>query len=231
MVPRATAFPPIFFPRFPPLPASVFPPFFHYIYVGLASIYISHLDSYLQTSSLSSIASIVSLTPQEAEAEALCASNYPCPPGYRVPIGWKLSVGGVPVPPVPLGVARQMAITNHYYFELTPEQRRNPQWHPDYSPTWDAFFINRRESALARHEEDGSPRSNFNEAGRRLWWRGRTLQSVMAYRGPRLRYPQSQPTRAHPSRFDYRDPDASDDDIGDYDDYSGDVYRARHDYD
>ena len=119
------------------------------------------------------MASIVSLTPQEAEA--LCASNYPCPPGYRVPTGWMLSVGGVPVPPVPVGVARQMAITNHYYFELTPEQRRNPQWHPDYSPTWDAFFINRRESALARHEEDGPPRSNFNEAGRRLWWRGRTL--------------------------------------------------------
>ena len=175
------------------------------------------------------MASIVSLTPQEAEA--LCASNYPCPPGYRVPTGWMLSVGGVPVPPVPLGVARQMAITNHYYFELTPEQRRNPQWHPDYSPTWDAFFINRRESALARHEEDGPPRSNFNEAGRRLWWHGQTLQSVMAYRGPRLRYPQSQPTRAHQSRFDYRDPDASDDDTGEYDDYSGDVYRARHDYD
>ncbi|KAK1691873.1 hypothetical protein QYE76_008570 [Lolium multiflorum] len=86
-----------------------------------------------------------------------------------------------------------MAITNHYYFELTPEQRRNPQWHPDYSPTWDSFFINWRESALARHEEDGPPPSNFNEAGRRLWWRGRTLHSVMAYRGLRLRYPQSQP--------------------------------------
>jgi hypothetical protein len=42
---------------------------------------------------------------------------------------------------------------------------------------------------------------------------------------------QSQPTRAHPPRFDYRDPDASDDDVGDYDDYSGDIYRARHDYD
>jgi hypothetical protein len=53
----------------------------------------------------------------------------------------------------------------------------------------------------------------------------------MAYHGPRLRYPQSQSTRAHQSRFDYRDPDASDDDTGDYDDYSGDVYRARHDYD
>ena len=93
------------------------------------------------------------------------------------------------------------------------------------------FFINRRERALARHEEGGPPPSNFNEAGRRLWWRGRTLQGVMAYRGPRLRYPQSQPTRALPPRFDYRDPDASDDDDGDYDDYSGDYYRARHEYD
>ncbi|KAK1685089.1 hypothetical protein QYE76_045937 [Lolium multiflorum] len=105
------------------------------------------------------------------------------------------------------------------------------QWHPDYSPTWESFFINRRERALARHEEGGPPPPNFNEAGRRLWWRGRTLQGVMAYRGPRLRYPQSQPTRAHPPTFEYRDPDASDDDDGDYDDYSGDYYRARHEYD
>ncbi|KAK1613573.1 hypothetical protein QYE76_019090 [Lolium multiflorum] len=102
---------------------------------------------------------------------------------------------------------------------------------PDYSPTWESFFINRRERTLARHEEGGPPPSNFNEAGRRLWWRGRTLQGVMAYRGPRLRYPQSQPTRALPPRFDYRDPDASDDDDGDYDDYSGEYYRARHEYD
>ncbi|KAK1646421.1 hypothetical protein QYE76_064226 [Lolium multiflorum] len=57
------------------------------------------------------------------------------------------------------------------------------------------------------------------------------LSSVLAYRGPRLRYPQSQPTRAHPPRLDNRDPDASDDDVGDYDDYSGEYYRARHDYD
>src|SRR3954470_23224736 len=92
-----------------------------------------------------------------------------------------LSVGGVPVPPVPLGVARRMAITNHYYFDLTLEQRRNPRWHPDYFPTWEAFFMDRRERALARHEEDGPPPPNFNEAGRRLWWRGRTLHSVMAY--------------------------------------------------
>jgi hypothetical protein len=63
-----------------------------------------------------------------------------------------------------MGVARQAAITNHYHNELTPEERMDPRWHPDYTPTWDAFFINRRERALARHEEDGPPPSNFNEA-------------------------------------------------------------------
>ena len=180
------------------------------------------------------------LTPREAEA--LCASNYPCPPGYHVPAGWMLSAGGVPVPPVPQGVARRMAITNHYYHELTPEQRRNPNWHPDYFPTWTAFFINRRQSALARHEEDGPPPPNFNEAGRRLWWRGRTLQSVMANNtagdNPRLRYPQVQPRRAQPSRFNYGDPDDDSDDgrgkyfCGEYyDDYSGEYYMSRQEHD
>ncbi len=82
-----------------------------------------------------------------------------------------------------------------YYFELTLEQRRNPRWHPDYFPTWEAFFVDQRERTLARNEKDGLPPPNFNEAGRRLWWRGRTLQSVMAYdtaadSNPHLRYPQ-----------------------------------------
>ena len=61
------------------------------------------------------------------QAEALCAWNYPCPPGYRVPVGWWLSAGGVPVPPVPQGVVRRAGITNHYYLELTPEQRMDPR--------------------------------------------------------------------------------------------------------
>jgi len=183
----------------------------------------------------------VPLTPREAEA--LCASNYPCPPGYRVPTGWMLSAGGVPVPPMPQGVARRMAITNHYYLELTPEQRRNPNWHPDYFPTWEGFFMDRRERALARYEEDGPPpSSNFNEAGRRLWWRGRTLESVMANNTagdrPRLRYPQIQPPRAHaqPSGFNYSDDDSDNDHVmyfcGEYyDDYSGEYYRSRQEHD
>src|SRR4051812_42346138 len=65
------------------------------------------------------------------ETEALFASNYPCQPGYRPPAGWMLSAGGVPAPPVPQGSVRQAAITNHFYHELTPEQRMDPQWDPD----------------------------------------------------------------------------------------------------
>ena len=33
------------------------------------------------------------------EVDALCASNYPCPPGYSVPASWMISAGGMPVPP------------------------------------------------------------------------------------------------------------------------------------
>ena len=88
-------------------------------------------------------------------------------------------------------------------------------------------LINRRERALALYEGGGPPPSNFNEAGRRLWWGGRTLQSVMDYitagDNPRLRYPHFQSRRAPP--------DDSDDDGGDYDDYEDEYYRPRQEYD
>ena len=182
-----------------------------------------------------------------AEAEALRGSNYPCPPGYRCPPGWTLSVGGVPVAPVAEGAARRSAITHHYYAELTPEQRMHTGWHPDNNRTWDAFFINRRERELARHVGDGPPPVNNDEEGRRLWWSGRTLASVMEYITagdyPRLRYPRGhhvepplppvdrtqawwkveQHYRARAAEFGQGSsrshPRARDDDIDDSDDY------------
>ena len=49
---------------------------------------------------------------------------------------------------------------------------------------------------------------------------------------PRLRYPQVQPTRTQPSRFNYDDPDDDNDDGGgEYDDYSGEYYRCRQEHD
>ena len=66
-----------------------------------------------------------------------------------------------------------------------------------------------------------SIQNNIPEAGRRLWWYGRTLQSVMDYITtgdiPRLRYPQFEP-RAPPDDND----DSSDDDGGNLE---GDDYQ------
>jgi hypothetical protein len=46
-----------------------------------------------------------------------------------------LSAGGVPVPPLPQGADRRLAITNHYYSELTPKQRMDANWDPDNAAT------------------------------------------------------------------------------------------------
>ncbi|KAK1630909.1 hypothetical protein QYE76_005224 [Lolium multiflorum] len=74
------------------------------------------------------------------------------------------------------------------------------------------------------HEEGGPPPSNFNEA---VGVVARPNSPASWPTVAPLRYPRSQPTRAHPTG-EYHDP-ASDDDDGDYDDYGGDYYEARHD--
>jgi hypothetical protein len=86
-----------------------------------------------------------------------------------------------------------VAITHHYYAELTPEQRMDPHWDPDNTTIWDAFFADRRDMELARYEGDGPPPVDNNEAGWWLWWGSLTLEGVMhhilADDYPRLRYP------------------------------------------
>lgn len=140
------------------------------------------------------------LTLTYAEANILRDSNYPCPPGYSCPPGWELSTGGVPVSPSPQGQARRAAITQCYYAEFSREQRMDLRWDPDNTATWDTFFVGRRERELARYGGDGPPPESNNEAGRRLWWTGRTLAGVVRYilagDHPRLRYPRSQETNS-----------------------------------
>lgn len=177
----ATAFPPVpsrKFHRFLPVPSRQihrFPP-----QLPAISGYIGH-GRHCHSSDLDAMSSSNFPTLTYAEAEALCASHYPCPPGYGCPPGWRLSVGGVLVLPVPQGAARRLAITNHYYGELTPEQRLDTNWDPDNAATWSALFANRRERLLAMYDGDGPPPVNNNEEGRRLWWGARTLAGVMAY--------------------------------------------------
>jgi hypothetical protein len=44
------------------------------------------------------------------EGRLLYAAGYPAPPDFRAPEGWRLSVGGVPIPPPPTGTALNAAI-------------------------------------------------------------------------------------------------------------------------
>src|SRR4051812_45885062 len=91
---------------------------------------------------------------------------------------WMLSTGGVPVPQ---GSTRQAAITNHFYLDLTAEQRMDPHWDPDNYDTWNAFFAIRQERELTRYEGDDPPPVNHNKSGSLLVWANRTIVGVMCY--------------------------------------------------
>ena len=70
------------------------------------------------------------------EAQALFHAGYPVPSAFRLPSGWVISAGGLPVPPIPTGNARRAAIVNHYWGSLTDEERNDPQWNPDNRQVW-----------------------------------------------------------------------------------------------
>jgi hypothetical protein len=44
------------------------------------------------------------------EGRLLYAAGYPVPPDFRAPGGWRLSAGGIPIPPPPMGAALDAAI-------------------------------------------------------------------------------------------------------------------------
>jgi hypothetical protein len=54
------------------------------------------------------------------EARALYEAQYMAPPDFRCPRTWRLSAGGIPIPPVPHGAAWKATIHRHFYEVLTP---------------------------------------------------------------------------------------------------------------
>jgi hypothetical protein len=117
-----------------------------------------------------------------------------------------LSTGGIPIPLVPHGAARQAAIHRHYYEVLTPEERNNPLWDPDNVDHWTAFFTERRLAELAHYEGNGPPPPNKNAAVRKVWWgvEGRSLPAVLDHiaTGNHLRLTMSQRQHWLPRRMD-----------------------------
>ncbi|XP_044356403.1 uncharacterized protein [Triticum aestivum] len=94
---------------------------------------------------------------QEPEAHLLYEAEYPAPPDMRVPASWRLSAGGVPVPP-----------------------RNEPRYAPDSETLWTLYFERCREEQIAS-VNGVIPRGRLNSEGWREWWGvpGRTLDAVL----------------------------------------------------
>ena len=110
------------------------------------------------------------------------------PPDMRCPGTWRLSAGGIPIPPVPQGARRRREIVLHFYNGLTDA---DPICDPENNVQWNMFFQNRREAELNHYEGNGPPPARNNTEGRKHWWsaKGRTLAAVMDHiraGGPRL---------------------------------------------
>jgi hypothetical protein len=75
------------------------------------------------------------------EARTLHYACYLTPLDMRLPTGWRLSVGGVGIPPICLAHRTRWWEEIHANrATLTEEERASPQWDPLNDLAWEAFF-------------------------------------------------------------------------------------------
>jgi hypothetical protein len=133
----------------------------------------------------------------EWEAHLLHEANYPAPPDMRSPGRWRLSAGGVPVPPLP-----DVEHPGYFHAEiervrasLSEEERALPEYDAGNHEAWAAYFERRQAERLASINNAPVVRGRNNSDGHRLWWGapGRTLHAVLEYleggNDPPLEYP------------------------------------------
>ncbi|KAE8817385.1 Homeobox protein KNOX3 [Hordeum vulgare] len=117
----------------------------------------------------------------ENEARLFYEADYPMPLDMRVPGSWRLSTGGVPVPPPSSGADRRAKIA--CIRSSLPESSRNlPMYAPDSNTLWTAYFERRHTDQVAA-TNGVEPCGRHNSEGRRQWWgvSGRTLEAVLEH--------------------------------------------------
>ena len=84
---------------------------------------------------------------REQESWLLFQANIPAPPDMRAgPTGWRLSNGGVPIPPLPDAVARPRYFADEVEIvraSLTDDELSLPQYADDNHAAWAAYFERR----------------------------------------------------------------------------------------
>ena len=114
------------------------------------------------------------------------------------PTGWRLSDGGVPVPPLPNAVAKPTYFAEEVEVAratLTDDERSLPQYAGGNHAAWAAYFQHRQQQRLASTNDAPVVGGVKNSVGRHLWWGvpGRTLEGVLTHldsgNNPPLTYP------------------------------------------
>ncbi|XBJ04985.1 hypothetical protein VPH35_023841 [Triticum aestivum] len=114
------------------------------------------------------------------------------------PTGWRLSDGGVLVPPLPDAVAKPRYFAEEVEVaraSLADDERSFPQYAGGNHAAWAAYFQRRQQQRLASTNDVPVIGGAKNSEGRRLWWGvpGRMLDGVLAYldggKNPPLTYP------------------------------------------
>ena len=114
------------------------------------------------------------------------------------PTGWRLSNGGVPIPPLPDAVTKPSYFADEVEIaraSLTDAELSLPQYAADNHAAWAAYLECRQQQRLA--STNGAPvvGGQKNSEGRHLWWGvpGRTLEGVLTHleggNNPPLAYP------------------------------------------
>ncbi|XP_048574286.1 disease resistance protein RGA5-like [Triticum urartu] len=105
----------------------------------------------------------------EDEARILFKADYPVPSDMRVPGAWRISAGGVPVPPPPTGVARRAEIAR--IRASLPRAAREGPLYVDDTPLWEPYFQCRHTEQLeATNGVVPSGRLNFEGQRRCVKW-------------------------------------------------------------
>jgi hypothetical protein len=113
----------------------------------------------------------------------------------RLPSGWKITVGGLAVSPVPKDERLEAPIKERCT-QLTDERRANPSFVADIE-LWPTLFEDERQAVLGYFVGPYLP-SHLNRREHRQWWYGRTIKLVLAYYGyvhptPQLPQPPGAP--------------------------------------
>uniref|UniRef100_A0ACD5Y2N6 Uncharacterized protein n=1 Tax=Avena sativa TaxID=4498 RepID=A0ACD5Y2N6_AVESA len=107
-------------------------------------------------------------------------AGYPAPQDFRAPPSWRLSTGGVPIPPPPRGAAMAEEI-ERVLAMMSDEEHGHTDHHPDNHAAWEWYFRDRFERDLRAY--DGPPPMPIrnNAESRRRWWStpGRMLTTVL----------------------------------------------------